>query len=482
MINLKNYIINWKILDKDKIYNFLNALFLIITLLLFIDSFFYQIQMFFFDGRIPLRHFLKPILLFSLFISFLIKRKFSSYFFNIWLATCLYTFFHSFYLHYYLKYDWNFIIMGYNNFYFYFYIIPFIPSVSGIISMEKFIKINVFLFVLVSIVGLLQIIFNASVLPLASIDGYFKMYSYSFYGNIRPFSFFGLPAFFAQYMVFMFIFFLFKIKFKFNVNFWDFIFLFLSMFFVYRSYIRTSYLGFIFAFVTASLFLYFGFKKEFFKRYTFIPIVYFFAGLFLIFYLIVVNKDRIMNNSFFLQELKSVVVNLENNQNIEKKKILDENNKNKTFKYFNFENISASVESPSVKSPSVESPDSFIMRILEWKVFGSMIFRDLTSFMFGYGYFQNDKFEFLNGYCVDNLYLLVFLHSGFLGFTIIFAYMWVIWIYILKNSNLNFFNLTIISVFSAFPITSFFQGMLGNYLLYFIFYFLIFNKEKYDLH
>jgi hypothetical protein len=171
---------------------------------LFINGLSPQIQMFLFNGKVFLYNvFWKFLFLILVVTIFILKREsFPKAVLLPYSMFLVYSIFHSIYL-YHHGFKILPIIFSYNSYYFYIFLLPFLLSLSGILDKNIIIKILKILFIPIIIIGLLQHFLKATILPVSSCDGYFKVFSFDFYGKVRPFSLFGSPVFFMFYLIFM---------------------------------------------------------------------------------------------------------------------------------------------------------------------------------------------------------------------------------------------------------------------------------------
>lgn len=167
------------------------------------------------------------------------------------------------------------ILKNYNSYYFFLLILPFSFNLFNIISEEKLIKVIKIVFVPIIILAFLQFFLNATVFPVESCDGKFKVYSWNFYNFVRPFSLFSMPGtffFFIAFIIILFINFLLKYKKSLDLT----ICLFLSFFILYVTYLRSGYLLIVFSLLAFGLYQSLVFKKYF----KFLPLAFFYNRIF----------------------------------------------------------------------------------------------------------------------------------------------------------------------------------------------------------
>jgi hypothetical protein len=466
-------------------------------LFLFINGLSPQIQMFLFNGNVFVYNvFWKFLFLISVVTIFILKREsFPKAALLPYSMFLIYSIFHSIYL-YHQGFKILPIIFSYNSYYFYIFLLPFLPSLSGILDKDIIVKIFKILFIPIIIIGLLQHFLNATIFPVSSYDSYFKVFSYNFYGKLRPFSLFVNPGLFMFYLIFMLGIFMEDLK---ERKYLSFLAILLSIYLIMFSSTRTTYLLILFVFISFII-RFIGERKSFFdKLFKYLPVLYGITGFVIVFiiYHLTFNVNY-FNKKIDISELERKFIEVKNQIFFEDKLKINEINKYeksfKEFKYFNFKNISPEVKSPEVKSPEVKSPevkspevkspevtstDSFIMRILEWKIFGSLVFENWETFLFGKGYVQNDRFPVFKDLIIDNLYLNILLFSGVAGFFILFWLLWSLWKFIIEQNQNNIIYIWILSILSTILLTGSFGMVLCDYmiLITFLLCFLIKNKN-----
>jgi hypothetical protein len=441
-------------------------------LFLFINGLSPQIQMFLFNGNVFVYNvFWKFLFLISVVFIFILKgESLPKHILLPYLIFLIYSIFHSVYL-YYQGFKILPIIFSYNSYYFYIFLLPFLPSLSDILDKNLIIKILKILFIPIIIIGLLQHFLNATILPVSSCDGYFKVFSYNFYGKLRPFSLFGNPGLFMFYLIFMLGIFIKNLEEK---KYLALLSILLSIYLIIFSYTRTTYLLIFFVF-TSFVIRFIGERKNFFNRlFKYLPVLYGITGFVIVFiiYHLTFNVNY-FNKKIDISELERKFIEVKNQILFEDKLKINTINKYennfKEFKYFNFKNI----------SPEVKSSDSFIMRILEWNIFGSLVFENWGTFLFGKGYVQNDRFPVFKDLIIDNLYLNILLFSGLVGFFILFWLLWNLWKFIIEQNKSDIAYMWILSILSTILLTGSLGMVLGDYmiLITFLLCFVIKNKN-----
>jgi len=465
------------IIDKIKFYvlRFLVFIFFVSLIFQIVNGLWPISSMFLFGGRVVFENiYFKFFILISTFSILMIKRNkmINNDFKNIFVFFLFYFIFEFFYFKFYLNYNWKVILFGYNAIYFYFFLIPFLFLLQGLISEKTIIKILVVLFVLSSFLGILQNYLNNPIIPTGSLDGRFRVLVYNFYSNVRAFSFFKVSITFAIFCSFLSLIFIQKL----DKNRPLYVFLFLiSAYCVYISYSRTGYLVFVF-----SLINYWFINKNYnIKFISKLPIIYFILGLFFVFFLFIVgdnvNEKSILNWEKLTYQNKNDFVSLLNNKNFN---IISFNKYENIANSKKFElNIKRNIP---VKKPYILSKDSLKMRIISWKEYTKIMLGNMRILFFGTGIYGNRNVELFNKFCLDNFYLEILFHSGLLGFVIVFMFLYKIWRFIVSYDNSSILVKANVSMFPTLFLSGFFGYILPIYLSYLCFVFVVKPKTNYE--
>ena len=438
-------------------------------ILLFVDGLFSQIQMFFFVGRIPIRPILKPLLLAAALAAFYLRGDtLPKKQLKLLIGFGFYIVFHAVYSIAVNGHDLRYLSHLYSGQYFFLILLPLFPSFSGLISSEVIIGVLKSLCIPLGVLGLCQHLFNATIIPPTSCDHYFNLANYAFYGSVRIFSFFAQLFSAGQYFILLgLLFFLLALKSAtkriFNLI------LSASLFFlVYATFTRTVYLA---AIVSLLSLLFFGVshRTPVFRKY--LPAFYIIIGLLLVGTLTVnaVKKPGAkLQMESYSRQTGAILINLP--LRISKKDqipittaipdLLE--NECQGYRYFRLQSISQSSIS---QMPPLTSQYSFLMRLVQWKEYGCLGFRDVKSFLFGTGYMPSEYVNALKEFCIDNSYIDVFIQIGFAGLVLVCFIYWQFWLLILENTSFDPspLKVSVLAMFSTLPIVGFFITGLSYY-------------------
>jgi hypothetical protein len=100
-------------------------------------------------------------------------------------------------------YDYEYLIFSYNAYYFPIILLPAFFYFRRSIRESSIVKILWVLFVPVALLGIAQHFLNSTVLPTDSANGYLGVVSWDFFGTVRAFSLFAAPSYFGHFIAFV---------------------------------------------------------------------------------------------------------------------------------------------------------------------------------------------------------------------------------------------------------------------------------------
>lgn len=319
--------------------------------------------------------------------------------------------------------SFTYILFSYNAYYYFYLLIPIFMSLKGKINEEKITQLFLGLFIPLSILGIAQFALSSPILKTESIDGYFKVFSWSFYGKVRAFSMFDSSLSFGNFISFIMGVILFRIlnnRANIIVNYLLVLLLLISG---YATLTRNVYIQLAFTVLSSVLIYYYGVRSKI--LFKIIPIINFIVGTFILMLSTIISGSS---------------------------------------------------------SNGILAGDSLKDRLNEWASINNMWFRNIDSIFFGTGLIQNDRYSFTSHIIVDNAFLAILLHIGLIGLIIWLALMWKIWIYIVNSVlfNRTQFNFGVASLWATWPISNIFNINLNIYIILFLLMICIKSKEKYN--
>ncbi|MED3664708.1 hypothetical protein P4474_09405 [Geobacillus stearothermophilus] len=408
------------------------AYILIIILFFFlIDALFVQIQMVFTNGDIILpKIFLKGLLLIiSLICMIFVKeiRVRHRNFIICWFIFLLYLIVNLIYMiNKETNYSIGYLLFSYNAYYFFIIIAPLILFFENTISPKNISKIFFVTVIPLAILGVAQFILNEPLVRVTSNDGYFKILSYDYYGNIRSFSLFSSGFSFGQFLVIvecLIISIILRRK-KISLIF----FFLLIVFTIYTTLTRNVFIEFLLATFNILILNFFVHKKIFKAIAVVLPL---FWGC--IFIVLIFSYQKVLS---FLYGLGI--------------------------------------------SELLLKQDSFLYRLGSSKEFIQHFSDlDLMEQLFGLGIIQHDRFENTQSFLIDNGLLAVVGHIGLIGLFLLLAIYFNIWFYMInRDYNKSILDTAFIGFFSTFFATNLFNINLEIYVLLF-FLFILSDSENF---
>ena len=464
-------------------------------LLLFVDGFILQPQMFLFHGRVPVHPLVKPVLFLSVVVVFLLRRKtISPAFLKIWACFSTYMMCHGAYFLFVRHFPSLYLFKFYNGIAL-LAILPLLPSLSGLLPAEKLVRVIKLVFIPVATLGLAQHFLNVTIVPPRSCDGRMDYGAYWF-GHVRVFSFFSQSGYLALYMISVML--LCAAQFYGCQKTWQRIVqavsFFICLLLVYWTYTRLQYLAVAFSLLSWVLVRRLAVKAV--RKLVWLPVIYVAVGLLLVIGLYVKASSQPGNREYMdAMETKLTVDAVAIPKSITREMLIatptTQSASCANFKFWRFSNgesgVAAAVPSVSVSASvsavaapvlvavalaavpvpiaPILSQQSLLNRVVEWRVFGRIGLKSWQTVLFGTPY-EPDSFDIpqLRVLCIDNLYIELFLKFGLAGLVLFGLLYWQIWLMVLKHAALSTEPLAqALLLFSALPVV----GILGTLWYYY---------------
>lgn len=184
----------------------LEVLMLIAILFLIVNAALPRLEMLVFSGNVPVYSvFLKFAIILLLIIYILIDSRASINKLSIItvITFVCYLALETLMLSVSSSYSINLILFGYNTMYFTLIFTILCFSVRSNISAGLLTKLLIIVSIPLIGLGITQTVLNNPLLPLKSANGYFKVLVWDYFGQVRAFSLFSAPAYYASFLVFV---------------------------------------------------------------------------------------------------------------------------------------------------------------------------------------------------------------------------------------------------------------------------------------
>ena len=353
-----------------------------------IDGLLPQLQMKMFNGNVPIPSIVAKLFLliltiiYSIFIVGNFKIKLNLTIIRWWGIFLIYLLIHALSIFAFSTYSAGYVFFSYNAYYFYFIFFPLFFLLKDSISDISVSRILIIIFFPLAILGAMQYFYNDPILPVKSKDVYFRIQSWRFYGHVRAFSLFSTAESFGVFISLISGIAAARFYSKSYNKVISLILLLITFVAGYFTLTRSIFLRISMS--VFAIFLFFRFKNKNSNKINFLkylPIVYGVLGVFIAF-------------------------------------------------------IIPYIFGSLGQSGSILAKDSLFLRFASWAYYGPQWFySEIKHLLFGVGIIQNDKFLFLKGIVIDNMFLAIGLHIGIIGLFLWIKIMWETWKYIFKQAN-----------------------------------------------
>lgn len=261
------------------------------------------------------------------------------------------------------------------------------------------------------ILGMAQTIMNSPLLPLLSVGGYFKVLVWNYFGQVRAFSLFEAPAYYATYLTFFggFVFGCFLIKRRDTVRFFYLFLLILVSVSEFLSLNRTAIFSYFFVIFTVLSIYKMRYRKK---------------NLLIVMYVAMLSSVGLIFIVPFIHQSFSFV--------------------------FAF------------------NDKSMFERYSEWHYWLHIIFQSPHEIFFGSGVFQSSYFSSTKGVIIDNLFLAVLVQFGLVGLVVVLLSIYTVWSLMVEKRLLSFSPISVscIAMITVWPIYAMFGTGLNIFPIY----------------
>lgn len=403
----------------------------ILWVFLIVDGIFPQLQMALFGEHVIIPSIaLKFMLLLLLFIAAITLMKQQATvprgLFLLWWTFSIYLLIDALIFSVRFSYPLDYLLFSYNAYYFFLLILPLIFFANDLLSEKIIVFYLMSVYLPLAILGLAQNVLKDPILPVVSADGFFRVFSWEFYGQVRAFSLFSSAFQLGHYTALIgALGICFLNSKKDGAKSLGFAFIVLVLATGFTTLTRATYLEISMTVVTAWMLLH---SKRFISKHLvpLLPLLYGAVGIFV---------------AFILPRWISLI---------------------------------------SGQHPLL-SNDSLLMRYTSWDVYGNLwMDSDLFTKLFGIGLIQNSRFSITEEVLIDNSFLAIIVHIGLLGLVIWLGLMWKAWQYTLEvaKKQESYLAIAIAAVWSTWIAISIFGIVTEIYPLLLTLLMISLNKKR----
>ncbi len=387
-------------IKKAALNRFYGLIFLSVLLLYIVDGILPQAQIAIFAGQVPI-----PAIILKFALTLIVAVSLLTHFYRsgsiFWprqIKTVYFIFLGYLLVHLLLmlgEYPLNYLLLSYNNYYYFIIIFPFVAGMS--VNPKFFTRLMTFIGLPLIAVGMAQYVSSSPLLPVSSADGYFMVSAWSYYDKVRAFSLFSSGLQYGYFLSLFAGFAMFHVIRKRRAErFLALVLLVVISFACYTTFTRNIYIQFVFT-VVFSLLLAAYHKSG--SRY-----LGFLAMIMPVIYGVLAALATVYTQSTLLLKLSdSVLLN----------------------------------------------DESLIMRYSGWaNYFNMWTGSDLKTLLFGTGLVSGSRIFLAEEVVIDNSFLAVGLHLGVVGLIIWLVIMWQFWIWLLRITRADLHNGAIYAITS----------------------------------
>lgn len=391
---------------------------LILLLLSVVDGLMPQTEMAIFTGHVLIPAVvLKWLMIATAALAVLIKYKLGvpGHILRGWLPLVIYLLFEAIYFAITKNYSLAYIFYSFETTLYFLLLLPFLYSLKGSAGERRISTMIAWLFVPLCFLGVWQGVANHPILPTLSVDRYFQVYSWDFYGHVRAFSFFGSASSFGHFLALVAAMSVAAVsQWKGCQKFLATMSLALVLVATYMTLTRATYVEVSLSIFTAILVTFFKWRGI---RLSLLWGVYAGIGLFV---------------AFVAPEIISGLRGTEH----------------------------------------LFADASLLIRYEEWAHYGGLwLNHGIATMLFGTGLMQSGRFALTQHITIDNVWLSMLVQFGLVGFLIVLGFIWQLWRALMEGLQFyprSILTIGVVSACSTFPFTSIFGITILDYLLLFV--------------
>ena len=407
------------LVQRRRFRHWLGYILFLVLLLSMIDGLMPQAEMALFAGHVLIPTvILKGIMIAIAALGMLIKPKFEvpRQVLYAWAALVGFLVFETFLFIATTNYSLLYIDYSFEATLYFLLLLPFMYAFKETVDERQVSRVIMWLFVPLVLLGIWQSLTNHPILPTISVDHYFQVYSWDFYGRVRAFSLFGSASNFGHFLALVAAMSVAAMgQWKGRRKLIAVMSLVLALITTYLTLTRATYVEVLLAVTTATLITRFKWRGF---QLSLLWGVYAGIGLFVAFV------------------APAIIAGLRGTDHL-------------------------------------FADASLIMRYEEWAHYGGIwLNHGITTTLFGTGLMQSGRFSIVRHITIDNAWLSLLFQFGLFGFIIVLAFLWRMWKIILGGLQAHprsILTTGVISACSTFPFTSIFGiTTLGYFLLFVI--------------
>ena len=406
--------------------HWLGHILFLVLLLSMIDGLMPQAEMALFSGHVLIPTVVLKMLVIAIAaLGVLIKPKlgWTKQVLYAWVALVTYLVFEALFFTLTTSYSSIYILYSFETTLYFLLILPFMFAFKETIDERRISTVIMWLYAPLVIFGVWQSATNQPIFPTTSVDQYFHVYSWDFYGRVRAFSLFSSASNFGHFLALV------AAIFVAALGHWKGLRkslaatgLALALIATYMTLTRATYVEVLLAVTTATLITFFNWRGI---RLSLLWGVYAGIGLFVAFV------------------APAIIAGLRGTDHL-------------------------------------FADASLIMRYEEWAHYGGIwLNHGITTMLFGTGLMQSNRFAITRHITIDNVWLSLLFQFGLVGFILVLTFLWGMWKKLLGGLQAHprsTLTTGIVSACSTFPFTSIFGiTALGYFLLFMIW--LVSRKE-----
>lgn len=404
--------------QRWRLSHWLGRILFVVLLLSMIDGLMPQAEMALFAGHVLIPTVvLKWLVIAIAVLGVLIKRKLGTFsqVLYAWAVLVIYLFFEAIFFTLTTSHSPQYIVYSFEATLYFLLLLPFMYAFKETVEERQVSSVIMWLFVPLVLLGIWQGISNHPILPIISVDQYFQVYSWDFYGRIRAFSLFGSASNFGHFLALV------AAMSVAALGQWKGLRkslaamgLAMALIATYMTLTRATYVEVLLAVTTATLITFFRWRGI---RLSLLWGVYAGIGLFVAF-------------------------------------------------------VAPTIVAGLRGADHILADASLIMRYDEWAHYGGIwLNHGIATMLFGTGLMQSSRFAITRQIVIDNVWLSLLFQFGLVGFIIVLAFIWQLWKTLvdgLQAHPRSILTIGVVSACSTFPFTSIFGITTLSYFLLFM--------------